>query len=369
MILNSNWKEVELGDLLNFRRGNDLSKTSLKEGMIPVIGSNGIIGYHDTYTTKAPCLTVGRSGNIGKPNYINENCWAHNTTLYVDDFKGNNPLYLYYLLQTLQLSFYGGGSAVPTLNRNHIHPIKVKAISDYNEQVKIANFLKGFDDKIENNIEINDNLEQQAQAIFNQRFCSGSVMGTERALYDFANFINGTSFKSNEYSSKGMPIIKIAELKNGITESTQYFDGTKDNKYAVENGDILFSWSGNPETSIDIFVWTHGQAILNQHTFNVKCYTPHRWFMYLMLKYFKPEFTHIASGKQTTGLGHVTASDLKRLTFVFNEDEMASFEAEITPMMECIYNNTVENQKLNLLRDALLPKLLSGEIDVSSVTI
>lgn len=216
---------------------------------------------------------------------------------------------------------------------------------------------------------INENLEQQAQAIFTQRFCSNSVIGTVKSLYDFADFINGTSFKSNEYSNEGLPIVKIVELKNGITETTQYFNGTKDSKYTVENGDILFSWSGNPETSIDIFVWTHGQAILNQHTFNVKCYTPHRWFMYLMLKHFKPEFTHIASGKQTTGLGHVTASDLKRLTFVFDEDEMTSFEDEITPLMECVYNNTIENQKRSLLRDALLPKLMSGEIDVTNIII
>ena len=166
-----------------------------------------------------------------------------------------------------------------------------------------------------------------------------------------------------------MPIIKIAELKNGITDSTKYFDGFKGDKYLIQDKDILFSWSGNPDTSIDIFIWTHGKAILNQHTFNVKNKAGHRWFTFLMLKYFKPEFSRIASNKQTTGLGHVTANDLKRLTFINNEAAIEAFEREIDPLMEMIYSKLMENQRLAQLRDSILPKLMSGEIDVSEVKI
>ena len=81
------WKECRLGDILNFRRGYDLSKTKMIAGFIPVAGSNGIIGYHNEATPTSPCITIGRSGNVGTP-YIYEHCWAHNTVLYVDDFKG-----------------------------------------------------------------------------------------------------------------------------------------------------------------------------------------------------------------------------------------------------------------------------------------
>ena len=164
-----------------------------------------------------------------------------------------------------------------------------------------------------------------------------------------------------------MPIIKIAELKNGITASTKYYDGFKGEKYLVHNKDILFSWSGNPDTSVDIFIWTHGKAILNQHTFNVKSNTGHRWFTFLMLKYFKPEFSRIASNKQTTGLGHVTAKDLKRLTFIFSESAIEAFEREVSPFMEMVYSNMMENQQLAQFRDNLLPRLMSGEIDASSI--
>ena len=147
----------KLGDILNFRRGYDLPKTQMIDGEVPVAGSNGIIGYHNIATPIEPCITIGRSGNVGTP-YIYDKCWAHNTVLYIDDFKGNDPLYLYYLLKTVPLSSYSGGSAVPTLNRNHIHPIEVKFISSLKEQKRISYLLSVFDNKIEVNKRINDNL-------------------------------------------------------------------------------------------------------------------------------------------------------------------------------------------------------------------
>ena len=208
---------------------------------------------------------------------------------------------------------------------------------------------------------------QQAMTLFVHTFVDNPPSGESRSLYDFADYINGAAFKQDDYSASGLPIIKIAELKNGITDSTQFFAGDKGEKYLIHDKDILFSWSGNPDTSIDIFIWASGDAILNQHTFNVKSKEGFRWFVYLMLKYFKPEFTQIASNKQTTGLGHVTASDLKRLRFIYDRDEIASFEALIEPTMEMVFSNMLENRSLISLRDSLLPRLMSGDIDVSGI--
>ncbi len=165
----SEWKETTLGDIINFRRGHDLPKTEMKEGKIPVVGSNGIIGFHDISTTKAPCVSIGRSGNVGTPLIINQDCWAHNTTLYIDDFKGNDPYYIFYHLGTLNLKDYGGGSAVPTLNRNHIHPIPTK-IPPLPEQKAIAHILGTLDEKIELNRQLNQTLEAMAQALFKSWF-------------------------------------------------------------------------------------------------------------------------------------------------------------------------------------------------------
>ena len=151
------WIKCSLGDVLNFRRGYDLPHTAMTGGDIPVAGSNGVIGFHNIATPVSPCITIGRSGNVGIP-YMYDKAWAHNTTLYIDDFKGNDPLYIFYLLKTLNLSSFGGGSAVPTLNRNHIHPLMIKHCKDYSQQVRIASLLKTLDDKIELNNRINHNL-------------------------------------------------------------------------------------------------------------------------------------------------------------------------------------------------------------------
>ena len=261
-------------------------------------------------------------------------------------------------------------SAYPAIKPSDIENLSIK-LPPLPSQQKIAAILSSLDDKIELNNKINTNLEQQAQALFKNWFVDFEPFGgempeewKEKALYDYADFINGTSFKEYEYGTEGLPIIKIAELKNGITDTTQYFNGEKDPKYNVENEDILFSWSGNPDTSIDIFIWSLGNGILNQHTFNVKSHTNNKWFTYCLLKYFKPEFCHRASCKQTTGLGHVTTSDLKQITFSSSEKAESDFENLITPIMKQIFNNKLENQKLVILRDTLLPKLMNGEIEV-----
>ena len=188
------------------------------------------------------------------------------------------------------------------------------------------------------------------------------------SLYDIADYINGTSFKKNEVNEfEGIPIIKIVEIKNGYSKSTSFYNGTtnKAKKYYLRKRDILFSWSGNPETSIDIFIWSKEQGILNQHIFKVEPYDYSKSYIYFLLKNFKSVFMDIASNKQTTGLGHVTVADLKRLkTPIPNEEILSEFIKISDVIIEKIFNNMQEIETLQSLRDSLLPKLLSGEIRV-----
>lgn len=152
------WRDCCLGDLITFQRGYDLPKDSMIMGEFPVVGSNGIIGYHNEYTTEGPSLSVGRSGNVGNPFIYYGRSWSHNTTLYVKEFKECNASFIYYMLKILNLKNYAGGSAVPTLNRNHIHSLKVRVPAEVKDQKRIADILKGFDDKIILNKRVNDNL-------------------------------------------------------------------------------------------------------------------------------------------------------------------------------------------------------------------
>lgn len=317
-----------------------------------------------------PCLENGKTSQVRCLE--NEEVGFGSTEYIVFRAKeGTDPDYLYYLICSPLVRDPAIKSMVGSSGRQRVQTDVVAnlriAVPDFDEQKKIGGLLKALDDKIQLNTEINKNLFQQALMLFEHEYVEENASEPQIPLYDFAEYINGSAFRPDELGDTGLPVIKIAELKSGITDSTRFFDGDKGNRYLVANGDILFSWSGNPETSIDIFIWADGNGILNQHTFNVKSKYNCPWFTYLLLKYHKPLFTKVASNKQTTGLGHVTAGDLKRLTFPFNLEQMRKFEDEISPSMSLYYNNLLENRRLESLRDILLPKLMSGEIDVSDI--
>lgn len=386
--MKSDWQVKKLSDLVEFNPTERLPKGAIAKKIsmdmlqpytkdvfqYELQPYNGGAKFRNGDTIMAritPCL---ENGKVSKVNILTQGEVGFGSTEYIvlrAIPNVSDPDFIYYLtisdfVRAPAIKSMVGSSGRQRVQQNVLETLKLP-LPPYDEQKKIAAILSALDEKIAINREINDNLLAQAQALFTQRFMTDDIEGNEKPLYDFADYINGAAFKPSECGEHGLPIIKIVELKNGITDSTKYFDGFKGEKYLIQDKDILFSWSGNPDTSIDIFIWTHGSAILNQHTFNVKSNTGHRWFTFLMLKHFKPEFSRIASNKQTTGLGHVTANDLKRLTFIFNETAIETFEQEISPFMETIYSNMIEKQRLELLRDSLLPKLMSGEIDVSDI--
>jgi len=135
-------------------------------------------------------------------------------------------------------------------------------------------------------------------------------------LYGLAQWINGLAFKDSDFSRVGVPVIKIVEIKNGLSSQTKRTAAKYDPKYFLVNGDMLFCWSGQPETSIDTCRWIGGEGWLNQHIFRVlpdEAVVEKDFFFYL-LRYLRPTFVRIARNKQTTGLGHVTKKDLQNLT-------------------------------------------------------
>ena len=153
-------KKYKLGEILELQRGYDLPSSLMKKGDVLVAGSNGVIGYHNEARSNHPCITVGRSGSVGKVHYYEQATWAHNTTLFVKDFKGNNPQYLYYFLKNLHLDkmFVKGSSVVPSLDRKVVHSLIVPFYKDVVDQKRIALVLSNIDRKIEINRAINQNL-------------------------------------------------------------------------------------------------------------------------------------------------------------------------------------------------------------------
>ena len=169
--MNSDWATIPLGDVLTLQRGHDLPAQNRRAGVIPILGSSGITGYHNEAKAAGPGVTVGRSGNsMGNISYSDKDFWPLNTALYVTDFKGNDPKFIYYLLKTIDFDQFNSGSAQKSLNRNAVYPFEVKIPKSQAEQKRISSALSSLEDKVAINHQINQTLEQMAQAIFKSWF-------------------------------------------------------------------------------------------------------------------------------------------------------------------------------------------------------
>ena len=185
------------------------------------------------------------------------------------------------------------------------------------------------------------------------------------ALFDLAQWKNGLAFKKIDFSSDGEPVIKIAELKNGITGQTQFTEGDYGDEVHLTKGDMLFSWSGNPETSIDVFWYNLPDGWLNQHIFKVipKPFVD-RYFLYYLLKSLKETFTAIASNKQTTGLGHITLKDLKKLNIALpSEKEQKIIGRYLYTIDQKISVNQAINDNLEQQAQAIYVNMFIDNID------
>lgn len=345
--------------------------------------------------------------------------------IWISDFKNLDSNFLAHWFKSdigqSRLASVMIGSAQKALTINSIRTLTV-SFPNFKAQQEIAHILGSIDSKIEINRQMNETLEEIAQALFKSWFIdfdpvidnaleAGNSIPDElfdraerrkkikqnennhaiRSLfpdeleftremgwipkgwgvtpvYEVADFINGSSFKSQYFSDvkEALPIVKIAEIKNGVSEQTKFTTQKMAEKYAINDGDILFSWSGNPDTSIDTFIWTGGKGWLNQHIFNVVLHKDSdKTFVYYLLKCLKPIFTEIARDKQTTGLGHVTVKDMKRIYTIKPPVEvLEAFGLYSNSIFEKWYQNLFSSKELAKLRDTLLPKLISGEIRI-----
>lgn len=171
-------------------------------------------------------------------------------------------------------------------------------------------------------------------------------------LFNLAEWVNGLAFRQINFSSKGRPVIKINELKYGITPQTKFTEQEFDRDYFLTKGDMLFSWSGSPETSIDAFWYVLEDGWLNQHIFKVRP-SPKvdRVFFFYLLRYLKPLFIDIARNKQTTGLGHVTMNDLKHIDVRIPTSREE--QRTIVRILYCLDSKIEINQQMNATLEAI----------------
>ena len=169
-----------LGNLISLQRGYDLTKTQRRPGAVPIVGSAGIHGYHDTARAKGPGVALGRSGaSFGKVSFVKEDYWPHNTTIFVTDFKGNEPLFIRYLLESLDFSSLNSGSAQQSLNRNYVYLVPVKKFP-LPTQRRIAGILSAYDELIENSQRRIKILETMARNLYREWFIHFRIPGSGR---------------------------------------------------------------------------------------------------------------------------------------------------------------------------------------------
>ncbi|CUR69349.1 restriction endonuclease subunit S [Pseudomonas aeruginosa] len=179
----ASWKELNLGDVIELKRGYDLPKGKRSVGEVPIVSSSGISDFHSESMVKGPGVVTGRYGTIGEVFYIDGDFWPLNTTLYVCDFKGSDPRFISYFLRTLDFQAYSDKGAVPGINRNHLHTAKIR-IPTLPVQKAIARVLDALDSKIDLNRRTNQTLEAMAQAIFKSWFVDFDPVKAKIAAID-----------------------------------------------------------------------------------------------------------------------------------------------------------------------------------------
>lgn len=382
------WINCTLGDLVTFQRGHDLPKSKMNVGIYPVVGSNGIIGYHNEYTTECPSITVGRSGNVGKPFIYYGRSWSHNTSLYIKDFKGNDPIFIYYYLQTMNLANYAGGSAVPTLNRNHIHTLKVFVPIDVSVQRKIAEILKTIDDKIYVNNKINENLEQQAQAIFKSWFIDNREneywkRGTFSELV--VSTLNGDWGKEapsgnnteKVYCVRGADIPDVKAGNKGKMPVRYILPKNYASKH-LSDGDIVVEISGGSPTQSTGRCTAITQSLLDRYDSGMVCTNfckaikpldEYSMFIYYYWQYLYDRKVFFSYENGTTGIKNLDFSGFLESESIIIPpiDIVHKFNKFCRNIFDQVFANGKQTEQLVTMRDVLLPKLMSGEIDVSEL--
>ena len=366
------WKIDELGEFVTLKRGYDLPQQKRKNGEIPIFSSSGVTGTHNEAMVEAPGVITGRYGTIGEVFFAKTSFWPLNTTLYVENFHENDEKFVYYFLKTLEWKKFASASAVPGINRNTVHK-EIVRFPDFETQQKIASVLSTIDKKIAVNKAINDNLEQQAATYFQELFINNAnPMWQISTISDLGTVVGGSTpskTKPEYYTNNGIAWITPKDLsinkskfishgENDITEL-----GLKNSSATVmPKGTVLFS----SRAPIGYIAIASNEVTTNQGFKSVIPYSEiGTAFVYFFLKHSFPVIESAASGST---FKEISGSAMKNIPAIIPDrntlDQFNSFCAPIFAQQKILEE---QNHSLAMLRDSLLPKLMSGAIDIASI--
>lgn len=379
--IQSGWRFCELGDVITLQRGHDLPERNRRDGAVPIVSSSGPTGLHNETKARGPGVVTGRYGTLGEVFYVEDDYWPLNTTLYVKDFKGNNPRFVAYFLKTMNLERFNGAGAVPGLNRNHLHKLRIRFPANTNIQEEIVAHLSHFDSLIETNRRRLALLEEAAQQLYNEWFVrlrfpghadtdivDGLPKGWDRVpVSAICTVGRGASPRPiNNYMGGSVPWFKIADAtasESPFVLSTKELvteDGAAKSVF-LPVGELILSNSAT--CGIPYFLGVSGCI--------------HDGWLYFkglnrVSKHFLYCYLHAKQREIVLGIGdgstqkNLNTTYIGKQTLLLPKDNhlVDKMSALLAPMFNQVFVLARHNQQLSEARDLLLPRLMSGEIHV-----
>lgn len=355
-------KIIRFDDFIKLNRGFDLPDSQIVEGKYPVIASTSIKAYHSEYKVDGPVVTTGRSGSLGKVLYTEGKCWPLNTTLYVKDFKGNNPRYVYYYLQTMHLEQFNAGAGVPTLNQNHLHSLKIP-VHNKAEQHTIASILSTYDNLIENNTKRIKLLEQMAENLYKEWFVRFRFPGHENTPMKnglpkgwkiekigdcVKRFPFGITYKASELEATG----KVIVIDQSASECLGYHNYEPSHCASIDTPIILF---GDHTCKFCFMVrdFSLGENIIPFRTKNDIFIND--FYLYFAIHKL------ISTEEYKRHWRRLSAMKI----IIPNIELQMQFANLIKPNKLLIEQVKEQSTNLTRQRDLLLPRLMSGKLEVT----
>lgn len=380
--------ETRIGDVLTLQRGFDITKAEQTEGEIPIVSSSGTSSFHNHWKVAGPGIVIGRKGTLGTTHFLASNFWPHDTTLWVKDFKGNDPKFLYYFLQTLHLENFDTGSSNPTLNRNHVHKITVRFPALLETQQKIAAILSAYDDLIANNQRRITLLERMAEDIYREWFVRLRFPGHEQATIEKGVPQGWTLVKTE----------KAFKFYGGATPA-------RDTPRFWQNGDVNWFTPTDITGADGMFLDASGEQCTDEGLRNcsstlfppycvmmtsratigaiginltpactnqgfITCIPNEAYplaYLYHWLKLGKPHFESLSVGST---FAELTKGTFKRMEILTPPQALVQqFQQLVAPLFKAIETDLKANASLKTTRDALLSRLISGKLAVDALDI
>lgn len=388
------WKECQIKDVCRLINGRAYSNDEMLEhGKYKIVRVGNLSGGNSTWFYSDLELPEDKYCHNGDLLFawactFGPHIWKEDNTIFhyhiwkiVEDKNVVDRRFYYYYLKYATGGFLGAlnGSVMVHITKASMEKMNIKIPKNLDDQRRIASILSSLDRKIELNNKINADLEEMAQAIFKnwfvdfEPFKDGKFVDSELGmipegwkvgtLTEIASYMNGLAMQKYppENIEDSLPVLKIKELGQGFcgTDSDRCSCNIKD-ECKIHNGDVIFSWSG----TLLVDVWCGGDCGLNQHLFKVTSNDYPKWFYYYWTKHHLQEFIHIAKDKAVT-MGHIKRGHLEEaLVAIPDNDSMEKAHKLFEPILSKMISLRLENSRLSLLRDTLLPRLMSGELEV-----